>query len=324
MISLVQIYDAVRQISNLLHINFSFPKPGSRQKALSWPELQIMAIIVVAVKLFHPFDFLDRHPNTETDPGVLSIDWAIWNESQAKYSTQICPPEKIGRGNEMSVNEHDIMNMSGEKLDEYLDWSEKTWVDESREPKKHDLPKQLLDMFPTGRFDGSPQVQTNFGEEAKMHGLFSYEKLKNVQKHLRMKKVISEKDEGEKSQNIIRRIGSFYKRYKKVEDLPPQAELFYETAASLISTSKTVLVQAVYRTEGNLQLWRAKQVKEEEKEDFENGDPMDDTEGVGEDEGSTREREITGIYDESELSEGSADEKRILHSDGESLEDVSV
>ena len=323
MIFLVQIYDAVRQISNLLQINFSFPRPGSRQKALSWPELQIMALIVVAVKLFHPFDFLDRHPNTETDPGVLSIDWEIWNESQAKYGTQICPPEKIGRGNEISVTEHDIMNMSDEKLDEYLDWSEKTWVDENREPKKHDLPKQLLDMFPTGRLDGSPQVQTNFGEEAKMQGLFSYEKLKNVQKHLRMRKVISEKNEGE-SQNIIRRIGSFYKRYRNVEDLPPQAELFYETAASLISTSKSVLVQAVYRTEGNLQLWRAKQLKEEKMEDGENGDPMDDTEGIGEDEGFTREREFTVIYDESELSEGSADRKKISHSDRGSLDDVSV
>lgn len=318
----VNVYDAVRQISNLVDIDFSFPRPGSRQKVLSWPELQIMALLVVAVKLYHPFDFLDRHPNTETDPGVLLINWEIWNESQSNYNTKIYPPSKLGRGNEMSVNEYDILNMSGEKIDEYLDWSEKTWVDETREPKKHELPKQLLDMFPTGRLDGSSPVRINFGEEVKMQGLYLNEKRNNVQGHLQMREVIPEENEGG-SKISSRRIGSFYKRYRSVGDLPQQAKPFYETAASLISTSLSVLVQAVFQTEGKIQVWREKQLKEETEESG-NGDLMDGIEGVSEDERSRREGEIKGAHDGSELSDGSAIGKKISHSGSEISDDDSI
>ena len=205
----------------------------------------------------------------------------------------MCPPDRLGRGKEISVNENDIMKMSGEQIDEYLDWSEKTWVDESQESRGHDLPKQLLDMFPTGRLNGSIPVRISFGEEAEIEKLFVDEKLMAVQGHLRVRSVISEKHETE-SNKVVRRIGSFYKRYREIEDLPPHAKLFYETAATLISTSLAVLVQAVLHIEAKLQYWRMKQLKDEQEElgdiameDIENvsGNGNSDRETVGNDSG---------------------------------------
>lgn len=287
----------------MLNIDFSFPKPGTRQKAVSLPEIQVMALLIVAVKLYHPFDSLDRHPNSVFEPGVLVLDWKVWNESQSKYSASICPPGKIRRGNEMFVTEHDVMNMSGEQLDDYLDWSEKTWVDENHEPLKHDLPKQILDMFPLGRLDGSSSTQPNFIEEAEAEELFINKKLTYVHGHLRMRDVVLDEQEG-KGKEPVRRIGSSYKRYRKVEDLSQQAKIFYEKAAALISTSLSVLVRAVSHTERQIQLLRMKQMREGRRKSPNEESNQEITDTKKDDE-SPEEMEAEGTDDKSKITDSS-------------------
>lgn len=299
----VQVYKTACHISELLDIDFSFPKPGTRQKAVSFPEIQVMALLIVAVKLYHPFDSLDRYPDSRAEPGLLVLDWKSWNESQSKYSANTCPPGKICRGNEVFVTEHDIMNMSGEQLDNYLDWSEKTWVDENHEPLKHGLPKQILDMFPLGRIDGSSSNQPSFIEEAEAEELFVNKKLTDVQGHLRMRDVVPDEYEG-KSKEPVRRIGSSYKRYRRIEDLSPQAKIFYEKAAALISTSLSVLIRAVSHTERQLQLLRVKQMREEMRES-----PHEESDQeiihINTDDESTKEREAVETDDKSEITDDS-------------------
>lgn len=293
----VEIFGAVHRISSLLKIEFMFPRPGARQKRSSFPETQLVALLLVAVKLFHPFDQLERKPISWAEPGILSINWNVWNDSQAEHEARFTSDGRIGRGNIISVNEQDVMKMSGAQLDEYLDWFEQTWVDEERlETKKRGHPKELLDMFPTGRLDGSSFAEISFDEESKIDQASADRNLTNVQGSLKMRDVVSAEHEG-KSNNPVRRIGSFYKRYRKPEDLTPQARKFHEIAASLVGISLSSLLIAILQTECKIQVWRRNQLQKD-GEDSENELSADDMETFGEDDRSQNERD--GISPEEE------------------------
>ena len=264
--SLVDIYTAVRHMSSMLDIDFCFPRHGSRQQRSHLPEIRLMALLIIAVKIYYPFDLLNRHPRSQLDVAVLNIDWDIWCKLQKEHDTRITLEGKIGRGNEMLVNEQDIMNMSGEQLDEYLDWYERTWIsEEDDEHQTRGLPKQLLDMFPTSRVNASSASMNDFAAEAKAERYLLDEKLRKVQNRLKLRPVIS-KEGGGKNQEPLRRLGTFYKRYRKIEDLSPQAKTFYEAAASLVGVSLATLVMAVLQMESQLRVWRAKRLKEREEE----------------------------------------------------------
>ena len=115
-----------------------------------------MCLLVIVVKLHHPFDGLIRHVRSLADSAALTIDWETWVDRQSSCKMHAADGTHLERGSEINVTEKDVMNMTGEQLDEYIDWYERTFVDEPRaEEKARALPKQLLDMFPTGRIDGS-------------------------------------------------------------------------------------------------------------------------------------------------------------------------
>lgn len=171
--------------------------------------------------------------------------------------------------------------MSGAQLDEYLDWFEKTWADEEgSKSKKSGIPEQLLDTFPTGRLDGSPFAEISFEEESKIDQVSVDQNLANVQESLKMREVVSKEQEG-KTNTPVRRIGNFYKRYRKTEDLTPQARNFYEKVASLVGISLSSLLLAVLQTERKLQIWRGQQLEKEG--DSENEESVDNIDDVGED-----------------------------------------
>lgn len=220
-----------------------------------------MGFLVVAVKLYHPFDSLSRYARSHVDPAILVINWNSWCELQSKYDARLTSSEMIGHGNEMFVNEQDIMKMSDEQLDKYLDWYEKTWhSDVTREPKKGGLPKELLDMFPTGRPDGS-SAEINVGKKGlQAEQTILDQKLRDVRASLERRDVVLEGQQT-KTTAPIRRVGNFYKRYRKIEDLSPQARKFYEAAATLLGVSLSTMLMVVLQLESKLQAWRAEQVK---------------------------------------------------------------
>lgn len=178
----------------MLSIKFSFPKSIARQRTVSFPELQLMALVIVSVKLYHPFDDLKRYAISESDLGLLHINWDVWCEEQKRYTERETADGKLGQGNEMKVKEHDVFQMSEDQLDEYLDWYDKTWIDKrEKRQKKDSLPQELLDMFPTERLDGSTPKRDTDGEvETKQAAIDA--KLRAVQGSLKNREVISELD----------------------------------------------------------------------------------------------------------------------------------
>lgn len=293
---LVDIYTVVRHMSSILEIDFCFPRHGSRQQRSDLPEIRLVALLIIAVKMYYPFDSLDRHPRSQLDMAVLNIDWDKWCELQKHHDTRLTLNGEIGRGNEMLVNEQDIMNMSGEQLDGYLDWYEKTWISEEDDKhQKRRLPKQLLDMFPTRPTKDSLATTVDFDAQTKAKRYSLDERLRKVQNRLKLRPAISTGGEG-KSKEPLRRLGNFYKRYRKIEDLPSRAKTFYEAAASLVGVSLATLFMAVLQTEGKLQVWRSKCLKERqgESEDYQS---VSKKESVSNDDARASTFELMEVYE---------------------------
>ena len=264
----VGIYPKTLQISQLVSSTFAFPLPGSRQQASSLPEIQLMCLLVIAVKLYHPFDDITRHVRSLADSTALAIDWETWVDVHSSHSLHATGETYLRRGSEINVTEKDVLNMTGEQMDEYMDWYEKTFVDESRaEEKARGLPKQLLDMFPTGRSDGSSPTPYDYDQMAAEEQEIINRRLNMAMGKLRLRTVVS--DVPENSVGISEdstQIGSFYKRYRKVEDLTPHAKAFHETAAEMLGIRLETLVLAVVQVERKLVKWRDAKVKADQAE----------------------------------------------------------
>ena len=249
-------------------MTFAFPLPGHRQQTSSLPEIQLVCLLIIAVKLYHPFDALTRHVRSLADLAALTIDWAAWVDVQSSHGVQASGEAHLERGSEMNVTERNVMSMTGKNLDEYMDWYERTFVDEARvEGKARGLPQQLLDMFPTGRTDGSSPIPYNYNQVAVEQQETIDKRLNSVMGKLRLRNVVS--DDSEDSDGVDEDstgIGSFYKRYRKVEDLTPQAKAFHEAAAEVVGVRLETLMLAVGQVERNLVKWREAKVKAEKEE----------------------------------------------------------
>lgn len=152
------------------------------------------------------------------------------------------------------------MSMTGGQLDEYMDYYERAFVDEMRaETKSRGLPKQLLDMFPTGRADGSIPRPCSYSEHMEKEQASISQKLASVMGSLQPRPIAAP---GEDNDEIQPKIGSFYKRYRQVEDLEDHAKYFHEMVAEAVGIKLVTLLVAVGQMERKLIVWREARVKE--------------------------------------------------------------
>ncbi len=123
-------YPAVRRLASLLEIDFSWPILLKRAPSVAaYPEVRLISLIVVATKLGHPLDDITRIPENDIDPTIVKIDWTKWREIMMNS-----PSRGLKRGDEITVTDVDVMDMNGKKMDDYLDWYQRTWIDD-RAPK---------------------------------------------------------------------------------------------------------------------------------------------------------------------------------------------
>ena len=217
------------------------------------------------MKVYHPFDSFARHVGSLSDPAALKLDWETWVDAHNSKNVRATGETHLERGSEINVTEKDVMNMTGEQLDDYMDWYEHTFVDESRaEEKAHGLPKQLLDMFPTGRPDGSSPTPYDHARMAIKEQETIDNRLKMVVGKLRLRTVVSHDPEDSiETDTHSTPMGSFYKRYRKIEDLTPYAKAFHEAVAEAIGVRLKTLVLAVGQVERKLVKWRDAKLKED-------------------------------------------------------------
>jgi RNA polymerase I-specific transcription initiation factor RRN7 len=121
---------AARRLAKLLKFEFSFPSGLAKHGVAAYPESKIISLVVIATKLSQPFDGVVRVPESITDPSSLTVNWEGWIKATAK-----APAEGFQRGREIEITEKDVFKMSDKKLDSYLDWYQRTWIDDSGDLK---------------------------------------------------------------------------------------------------------------------------------------------------------------------------------------------
>lgn len=253
----MDVYPIVNELARLVSYSFSFSTSGSRHRISSHPEPQLISLLVVAVKLCYPFDSLVRCPRSLAEPAALGIDWEEWAIIQ--QSGRSHPHKKARAGEEMATVEIDVFDMSEPQMDEYLSWYETTWLDEeARGNKPKALPMQLLDMFPTDG-PGEPIDPTSplpsEDKQARRDSEATLDKVKQVQRLMKATTVLLDSDVDGHAEHV-RRPGSYYKRYRVIEDIPSVARTFFEAAARVVGLSLRSIVDAVYQTESKLEAWK--------------------------------------------------------------------
>jgi RNA polymerase I-specific transcription initiation factor RRN7 len=128
----LDIYLATKNLAGILGYSFSYKLSDRRHRITELPELQLMSLIVVALKLSQGFDMEERSPKTDNEAASLIVDWDAWRKS-----TEVpeCISGPFSKGGEIGLVEGDVFNLSDGQMDRYMDWYGKMWVDDA-EPKR--------------------------------------------------------------------------------------------------------------------------------------------------------------------------------------------
>ena len=247
----MDIYQQVIRLAHLLQCDFDFPSPERESVYLAeHPELELIALLVMATKLSYPFDQVERHPSTATESAALAIDWNSWSEIYSQFRiTKSSTAEDQERL--FGVTEHDIMGMGDEELDEYLDWFQETWItdDPSKKSSDSNFQSAMYSMFPAGDRPEEARTSNDMGKNGSSK---ITEKIRAVQRSL-IANVSDSK--GPKPDSL-------YRHYRSEEELPRLVRPFFDVVARMVGVSLDILLRAVIYMEMKMKHWERRARKE--------------------------------------------------------------
>ncbi|KAI1625976.1 hypothetical protein EDD37DRAFT_324476 [Exophiala viscosa] len=266
----LEVYATVRRLSEVTKYVFSYPHAGTaanmRRQATTFPEAQLMSLVVIATKLLFPFDSqtVRRYPQHPNDPITLRLDWTAWliaKDQFDKVSETMTEPDSLKSGSEIHVTDKDVFNLSDKQLDQYMDWFQRSWINststQARQSQENALDKEILDMFPL--HDLPEPVKTP--EQDQQARALEQERLNTriheVQGTLLPRRAISLEEEAERGIDVLRP-GEKYPRFFHVDELDKTdkvVRIFHEEAARAACLSLKALLRAVNRSEEKIERW---------------------------------------------------------------------
>lgn len=120
-------------LQSVMKFSFTFPQirwgPFHRTNI---PEVQLISLLVITVKLIFPFDGITRYAYSSQDPAAHSIDWLCWERVQ-KAQEHGDKGVRLTSDMAIQVRDGDVFDMSKDQLDDYMDWYEKIFVQDKGE-----------------------------------------------------------------------------------------------------------------------------------------------------------------------------------------------
>ena len=181
---------------------------------------------------------------------------------------------RLSPGAEMQISEGDVMQLSEGQLDDYLDWYEKTWVDEERvRQKDRSLSEQLLKQFPIEQSRQTPTSRDNYSERTNLERDFTNQFVQDVVGSLEIpNRKFEHKAERSPGKERPRQN---YQQYKSADELPHSARIFHEAVAEAAAIHLNTLLLGVLQMERRMVNRRN---REAEREDVTDADyNLDDT-----------------------------------------------
>ncbi|RMZ81064.1 hypothetical protein DV738_g2350, partial [Chaetothyriales sp. CBS 135597] len=264
----LEVYGLAKQLNSIASFTFTYPSaPVSRRQPVStYPEAQLVSLVVLATKLLFPFDaqHVERYPSSLSQPGALLLNWAEWVKLKDSFQKSMAGlKEHRGQtGSHLLTNDLGVMSMTDNQLDKYMDWYQDTFA---RVHDRDDSPlgQQVLDMFPL-----PDRVAIPVAVKAEHHKEFQGEKQRLRIKRLEdvLNKCLNTQtpvSEEEAESKLVLRPGMKFPRISSVTDLDGPAEAFYQEAADISSLTLDQLVHAVRHTELKFEKWRHEQRRKE-------------------------------------------------------------
>lgn len=244
-----EVYPTVQRLASLLSYDFAYLRDEQKKKLriIDFPEAQLISTIVIAVKLLYPLDGVKRYPSSAQDPSTAILNWGAWVQARQEYEDQVRDGGKPLYEDAAKVSEMDVLKMTDAKIDDYLDYFDKTWTVDAphMRDKDADFRTALMDMFPVG-----PRTSTHFNLN---YTELKSQKVKAVQRALKARRVVTREQERSLEKKVVRP-GSLYRRYRLATELDGHAKAFYTAAADYAGLDLQSVVRAVHLAEQKLQV----------------------------------------------------------------------
>lgn len=250
----LEIYVAVQRLARLMDLEFAYAVDAKSwsNMSLRFPEIRLMALVVIATKLLFPFDDTRRYAASASDLGALQMDWQLWADLH-----RLDRDTEEGRGaadrlsfeDAFTMTEAESLELAGDRLDQYLRWYEANIASEEvrargRAGREADFRRTLFKLFPTHSSSSDARAaQSGNGES----GGISTDRLSQVQSALQPKRIVKESESDD-----VPRAGSSYAQHRDFEELRGPLRAFYGSAARVAGFSGRGLVRAVFLLERKL------------------------------------------------------------------------
>lgn len=246
----LEVYDVTTRLVRFLQYDLIPPVTGkSRLGIRHLPEAQLISCLVIGVKLLYPFDDLEWHPRTVTEPAATRMNWEEWHNHMSTYRMESRGPTlKYTKEEFVLLQEKDVFSMNENQLDQYLDWYHDAFIDEDRLARGEDgeFRHALYEMFPIAKNQSQQRAEESPHQSALSTEI---EVVKAVHSSVRPRR--ARPDEAMK--DGTRRPGQIYAIYRTLQDVPDQARPFYEEAAKIAGLSMDMLIQSVFFTERKIE-----------------------------------------------------------------------
>lgn len=246
----IEVFRVVQALhERIIPFDFKYHLKARKRSATSFPEAQLMSLVVIIVKLLYPFDWEENTCVTDSinEPAAQKVDWQTWLQACNEIKGRHPRPNGFNQGDEIYITDEDVFKMSPEQMDAYMDWYQRMWAYDE-EPRGNNLRRELLHMFP---FKDLPPRPSSGNVDQRLE-ISSEQATKEVQSELRLVQQIG----AAKSTDL--RPGERYRQFRSVAELNNHqyARAFYEAAAKAACLSLEMMVRAVCETENKILVWR--------------------------------------------------------------------
>ncbi|KAL7926324.1 hypothetical protein ACQKWADRAFT_282450 [Trichoderma austrokoningii] len=229
-----------RKLASILGYQFQFPIERLSNTRLDYPEIRLMALLIVATKLSFP---LSEETSISQSPNFNSFemprfDWERWRRGKQSLPTQ--HDKKTGRYDFNKVTPSQIVSMDDEELDAYFAHVSSLIDVTSDNP--------ITKFFPV---EDAP-TSTNQVEDV------SATELDDAVKSLLSETVKHSSPSAIETSKSTTMPASRYEAFRNADHLTQTAFDLYKAAGAVVGASVETMTDAIYRVERTMVAWQTK------------------------------------------------------------------
>ncbi|KAL7810364.1 hypothetical protein V8C26DRAFT_410170 [Trichoderma gracile] len=230
-----------RKLAFILGYHFHFPTERSSNTRLDYPEIRLMALLIVATKLYFPLpgNSSSSHIRNASSFEMPTLDWERWRQGKSNLPTQ--HEKKTTKFDFDKVTPSQVVSMADDELDAYFAHVSSLIDSTNNNP--------ITKFFPVEELPASAsQVED-----------VSAKDLDDAAKDLLSQTLRYRPPNAAEGAEFTPLAMSRYEAFRKVEHLSEIAKELYTAAGLVVGASLETMTDAIYRIERAMVLWQSKQ-----------------------------------------------------------------